>query len=179
MTVRNLLNLILKIIGILFIRDMLSMLPQLLLSFVIYKVPETFQQGIMNFGLSAIMILAYALVARLFIFKSDKIIDFLRLDQDFEEEKLEIKMHRSTILSIVIIIIGGLMVAEGIPKLCIGVYEYNLHKRYSLGVTYYSNAKLYIAIATVSIGVLLMTLQQRLVNLIEIKRIRNTEEAED
>ena len=179
MTIRNLLNLILKVVGILFIRDLLSLLPQLLSSFVLFREPETFEEGIMAFVLTAIMILVYLIVARLFIFKSETVIDFLRLDHDFEEERLTMQMHRSTLLSICIIVIGGLMVADGVPKLCIGVYEYNFNKRYSLGVTYYSNAKLYSAIATVSIGTLLMTLQQRLVNLIERKRIRNTEEAED
>jgi hypothetical protein len=179
MTIRNLLNLILKIIGILFIRDMLLMLPQLSLSFVMFEQSAFFEKGIMNFVLSASMILVYVLVARLFIFKSESVIDFLRLDHDFEEEKLEISMHRSAILSITIIIIGGLMVAEGIPKLCLSIYEYNISKYYSYGQTHFNNAKLYASIATISVGVLLMTLQQRIVNLIELKRIRNIEEEEE
>ncbi len=179
MTIRNLLNLIIKVIGILFIRDLFSLLPQLLSSFVLFREPETFEEGMMAFVLTAIMILLYLIVARLFIFKSETLIDFLRLDHDFEEERLTIQMHRSTLLSISIIVIGGLMVADGIPKLCQGIYEYNFNKRYSLGLTYYNNAKLYSAIATVSIGAIIMTLQQRLVNLIEAKRIRNTEEVED
>ena len=45
MTIRNLLNLILKIIGILFIRDMLSMLPQLSLSFVMFEQSAIFEKG--------------------------------------------------------------------------------------------------------------------------------------
>ena len=179
MTIRNLLNLILKIIGILFIRDMLSMLPQLSLSFVMFEQSAIFEKGIMNFVLSASMILVYILVARLFIFKSESVIDYLRLDHDFEEEKLEISMHRSAILSIAIIIIGGLMLAEGIPKLCLSIYEYNISKYASHGHTPFNNAKFYSSIATTSVGVLLMTLQQQIVNLIELKRIRNAEEAED
>lgn len=179
MTIRNLLNLILKVAGILFIRDLLSLLPQLLSSFILFREPETFEEGFMAFVLTAIMILVYTIVARFFILKTETLIDFLRLDHDFEEEKLSIQMHRSTLLSISIIVIGGLMVADGIPKLCQAIYEYNFNKRYSLGITYFNNAKLYSAIATVSIGALIMTLQQRIVNLIEVKRLRNTEETAD
>jgi len=179
MTIRNLLNLILKIIGVLFIRDLLSLLPQLLSSFVLFREPETFDEGLMAFVLTAIIILVYLIVVRFFIFKSESLINFLRLDHDFEEERLTIQMHRSTLLSISIIVIGGLMVADGIPKLCLSIYDYNLNKRYSLGVSYFNNAKLYASIATVTVGVLLMTLQQRIVILIELKRIRNIEEEVD
>lgn len=179
MTIRNLLNIILKVIGILFIRDLLGLLPQLLSAFVFFSNPNEFQEGTMVIALSGIMVLTYLIIARLFIFKTESLINWLRLDHDFEEEKLVMQMHRSTILSISIIVIGGLMVAEGLPRLIESLSESSLKSYYSFGKEYNNNSKLYGSIATVFIGVLLMGLQQRIVNLIELKRFKTDDELDE
>jgi hypothetical protein len=56
--------------------------------------------------------------------KPEIIINKLKLDEGFEEEKFEINLHRSTVLSIAIIIIGGLMLADGLPELMRQIYVY-------------------------------------------------------
>ncbi len=170
MTIRNLLNIILKVIGILFIRDVLALLPQLLSSFIFFNNVDQFHDGTLAIALTAIMILVYVFVARTFIFKTEMVLNALRLDHDFEEEKVAVQMHRSTILSISIIVIGGLMVAEGLPKLCQSIYDYNQVERYSYGEIRLDRSKIYTSVATVFLGILLMALQQKLVNLIELKR---------
>ena len=60
----------------------------------------------------------YFLVIFLCIFKTRWIINKLKLDKGFEEERFELKIHRSTVLRIAVIVIGGLLFAKVFPLFC-------------------------------------------------------------
>jgi hypothetical protein len=60
----------------------------------------------------------YIFILRLFVFKTDWIIEKLKLDIGFQEEKLELNIPFRTVLTIAIIVIGGLIFIDGLPQFC-------------------------------------------------------------
>ena len=52
------------------------------------------------------------------LIKPEWTIDTLKLESGIIEEKLNINMHRSSILAIVIMIIGGITLTDTLPALC-------------------------------------------------------------
>ena len=69
-------------------------------------------------------IVVYLSILWLFVFKTSWLIDKLRLDKGFEEEKIEINTQLSNILSIAIIVIGGIMLIESLPQLCKQIFTF-------------------------------------------------------
>jgi len=76
--------------------------------------------------LSAIVFIAlsFIFVIRYCLFQTDRVIKTLHLDKGFPDEKLEINIHRSSLLSIAIIVLGGLMIADGLPLLVYNCFAY-------------------------------------------------------
>lgn len=60
----------------------------------------------------------YIFILQLFVFKTVWIIDKLHLDKGFEEVKIDINVKISTVLTVTIIVIGGLMFVDSLPQLC-------------------------------------------------------------
>ncbi|MFI5136563.1 MAG: hypothetical protein ACHQIM_01965 [Sphingobacteriales bacterium] len=75
---------------------------------------------------SAIVFIAlfFIFIIRYCLFQTDRVIDKLHLEKGFPDEKLEINIHRSSLLSIAIIILGGLMLADGLPLLVYHAFYY-------------------------------------------------------
>jgi hypothetical protein len=68
------------------------------------------------------------------IFQTDAIIDRFKLDKGFAETNIASNLHRSTILSISVIVIGGLLVVNEIPDLCRSLFNYWQERKLSRGV---------------------------------------------
>src|SRR3982751_3444931 len=134
MTPRSLFSIVLKILGILFIKDILAALPQLLSVFYMIKYNQQQEMGI-TLAMTLLMLLIYTVVAYYLIFKSELIIDKLKLDQGFNQDNFPLNVHRSTVLSISIIVLGGFLVADEIPNLCRHLYGYFQEKRMTFGQT--------------------------------------------
>lgn len=169
MTSRSLFNIVLKILGILFIKDILATLPQLLSVFYMIKYNQDGAIG-MTVAITLLMLLIYIVVAYYLIFKSEWIIDKLKLDQGFSQDNFPLNMHRSTILGISIIIIGGYLVADEIPNLCRELYAYFQEKRMTFGQTNPTFSYSILSAVKIIIGFLLIGNQRIIVNFIELKR---------
>jgi hypothetical protein len=169
MTSRSLFNIVLKILGILFIKDILATLPQLLSVFYMIKYNQDGAIG-MTVAITLLMLLIYIVVAYYLIFKSEWIIDTLKLDQGFSQDNFPLNMHRSTILGISIIIIGGYLVADEIPNLCRELYAYFQEKRMTFGQTNPTFSYSILSAVKIIIGFLLIGNQRMIVNFIELKR---------
>jgi hypothetical protein len=68
-------------------------------------------------AMTTLIIVLYLLVLYFCLFRTDWIIDKLKLDKGFKEEKFELNIHRSSIYSISIIVIGGLVLIRSFPQL--------------------------------------------------------------
>lgn len=172
MTPRSLFLIVLKIIGILFIKDILDIMPQF-----VYNISTLTQlnpsDSIWSIIFSFFTIVVYIYVANYFIFKTDVLIDKLKLDKNFGQNNFPLNIHRSTILNIVIIIIGGLLIADNIPLLCRSVYLYfqnkSINNAYSKPIDY---SFIVIYSVKIIVGLILIGNHQLFVNYIERKRKR-------
>ena len=170
MTPRSLFNIILKVLGLFFIRDFLTLVPQVLSVFLYLTKADTISEAILTFVSTLAMLFVYGFVSYYLIFKTETIIDKLKLDRGFDQDIIPLSIHRSTILSISIIVIGGYIVAEEIPEFCRQLFAYYQEKRMTYGQT---NPKIQYSILSavkIIIGVLLMAEQRKIVNFIEQKR---------
>jgi len=100
----------------------MTVIPQFLNTLPIFGENMTYEDngfglGVV-FGLMLLTIILYFLILRIFLFKTAWIIDKLKLDKDFEEGKLDFNVELKTILSVSIIVMGGLMFVDALPLLC-------------------------------------------------------------
>lgn len=133
MTPRSLFNIILKVLGIFFIQHFLAAIPQLLSVFSNAFKPEARQEAIWALVPALLLQFAYGIVSFYLIFRTDIVIDKLKLDKGFDQEAFSLNIHRSTVLSISIIVIGGLIVVDEIPNFCQEVVSYYEAKRITMG----------------------------------------------
>ena len=170
MTTRSLFNIILKILGIFFIKDILATAPQVLSIILYLTKSDTAVEAIWTLISTILILLVYVFISYYLIFKSEVIIDKLKLDKGFNQETIPLNIHRSTILSISIIVIGGLILADEIPNFCRQLFSYFQEKRMTYGQTNPTISYSVLAAAKIVIGLLLIVYQRQIVNFIENRR---------
>jgi len=187
MTPRSLFAIIIKIIGIYLVIEAFVFLPQLIATIGQYRrmMTESSQSDFLDAGFFIIFALgSYFLILRYCLFKTDWIIDKLRLDRGFSEEKFEINIHRSTVLKIAVIVIGAVMVIDSLPLLCKQLFSYVNMSR--TGATFGQNPTsgwMIYYFVKFAAGFSLMSANRPIVNYIERKRkgptIKAAETAEE
>jgi hypothetical protein len=170
MSPKSLLNIILKIIGLFVIKDVLVLLPQLLSSIFYLSKPGVADDAAWGLGMTILILFIYGLFSYYLVFKSGLIIEKLKLEKGFDEDTIAFNIHRSTILSIAIIVIGGLIIADEIPNLCRQLFMYFQEKRMTYGQTDPTLSFTVLSVAKIIIGFLLISYQKLIVNYIELKR---------
>jgi hypothetical protein len=174
MTPRSLFAIIIKIIGIYLVFEAIIYLPQLVAMIGQYwrMMTESSQSDFLDAGFFIVFALGtYFLILRYSLFKTDWVIDKLHLDRGFSEERFEINIHRSTILKIAVIVIGAVMVIDGLPMLCKQLFTYinmsrsgaNFGQNPSSGWMIYYFVKF-------AVGFCLISANRPIVNFIELKR---------
>ena len=173
MTANNLFNIILKVLGIFFIKDILIALPSffgIFISFFGHDVEGT----IITSVLSLVSILIYCVIIYFLIFRTNLLIAKLKLTNDFLQEPLKLNIHRSTVLSLAIISTGLFVITQAIPNLVRELVEfinYTRAKNGILGSTEPYKVTWVIAdITELILGILLISNQKTIVNFIELKR---------
>jgi len=172
MQVKTLFSIVLKVLGIFFIKDIINSIIQTG-SFMLWM-PKQNSANFSNSDYSGLWIviivtLFYGIISWLLIFKSDFLISALHITKGFDDQVIPLNIHRSTILSISIIVIGGYMVANEIPILCRQLFTYYQQKGI---IGNYNTSYTVVSVVKIIIGLLLMGLQRPLVNLIELKRVK-------
>jgi len=167
MTPRSLFNIILKILGVFFIKDFLAVIPQLLTAILYLTRPDSWPEAIWVVVTTFLMLLVYGVVSYYLIFRTELIINKLRLEKGFDQETIPLNIHRSTILSISIIVIGGFLVVDEIPNFCQLLFSYFQEKRMTHGLTSPTISYSIVSGVKIIIGLSLMSGQSQIVNLIE------------
>jgi len=171
MTPKSLFNIILKILGIFLIRDFFSIIPQLI-SVGLYlskSNSDTIAESIVSVISTFAILLIYGLICYLLIFKTESVIKKLKLHNGFDQEIIPLNIHRSTVLKISIIVIGGLLVSEQIPNCINQIFSYYQEKKLSIE-NKPNPIYIYLYVVRIIIGLFLMTGQRQIVNLIEKQR---------
>ena len=128
MTIRTFWTIFIKILGIWLVLDSVTVIPQFI-STLFYADPIDTGQG---FALSILLLLltigVYLFILRLFVFKTAWLIDKLHLDKGFDEEKIDLNVQLSTVLTVTTIVIGGLMFVDSLPQLCKQIFVFYQQK---------------------------------------------------
>jgi hypothetical protein len=111
-------TILLKILGLWFMFVSLATIFQLLSMFVFTSLNGN-SQGIgkilIAFAIVLLAIMIFIFIVWLLVFKTGWIIERLRLTNDFTEDKLELTMEWSAILTIATIVIGGVIFIDSFP----------------------------------------------------------------
>lgn len=120
MTIRTFWTLFLKILGIWLILSGLTVFPQLISSLVYLgeNRQDNFYAIIFIIALLLLTVGLYFIVLKLLVFNPNWLIDKLKLDRGFQEEKLDLSITLKTVLTVATIVIGGLIFIDALPLLC-------------------------------------------------------------
>ena len=176
MTPKTFWTIFLKIIGIWFVLDSFMIVYQFFTYLLIINKADSLMMALTTLGLLVLTISFYFLVLYFCIFKTNWIIDKLKLDKGFIEEKFEIKLHHSTILTIAFIVIGGLLIIDSFPQLCRQVIQY-LYQDILVGRSSNNPAWSLIILHIIKtfIGFYLMTNSRFIINFIELQRRKSNQ----
>jgi hypothetical protein len=113
---RTLFIIILKVFGLFFIRDILTVIPQLfsLTSFIDVNAP--LQQYIGPLLTMLALLTAYILIIYFLLFKTSSVVDTLKLDKGLNQDTLQININYTAVLRIVILILAGLVLINELPN---------------------------------------------------------------
>jgi len=174
MTPRSLFAIIIKIIGIYLLIGSFVTIPQMITAVLSFRAQVSYAGPGDLFALAFFILITAAIyigIMRYCLFKTEWLIDKLHLDKGFDEEKLEINIHRSTVLKIAVIVIGAVMVIDSLPALCKEVFVYSQMSAPNRGFNENPSSKYMIVdIVKLFIGFFLMTNSRLVVNFIERKR---------
>lgn len=163
MTPKSLFNIILKIFGLYLILNIIQTIPQFYAA-----IPE----GITTIILVLLILLFNGLMAYLLLFKANRIIAILNLDKDFEQEILQLDMHRSTVLTISINVIAGIVLFNTIPLLInqiVSFIQYRQMKNHDYNESF-NYTYMVIDVVKIFIALLMIGEQRAIVNFIELRR---------
>lgn len=124
MTPRNLFNIILKIFGLFFLKEIILAIPQIVYLLLSFSNTDMKSEEIYAIiGLAVIFIVSTFFVI-LLIFKANIVIDKLKLDQGFNQESFSLNIVPSQILTIALIVISGIILITEIPNFCKQIFSY-------------------------------------------------------
>jgi len=165
MKVKTFWLILLKVIGFFLVLNGVNLLMQ---SFAMLSAVNTMSKdNLLGFALIVILtILIYLFVLWLFVFKTSWLIDKLHLARGFEDEKVETNIELTNILSVAIIVIGGMLLIQSLPRLCQQIFTFFQMK--SMNIEQESQTKGWIILyfIQVCLGYLLMTNSNRITNFI-------------
>jgi hypothetical protein len=170
MSIRSFWNIVLKLVGIWIVVSSLPLLPNFLFSmgygaYGMYD-PNYFQ--IFSFGILFVGLML--LIIRLFVFRTTWLIDRLKLEDGFEEKRIEVDLRYNTILSIAIVIVGGMWFVQNLTDFVRELVSY-FQNRAMVNESSSTPWLIYYAMSTV-LGYVVLTNSQPIVKFI-LKQIED------
>ena len=185
MTPRTFWAIPIKIMGVYAIIESFLAIPQLLTT-INYFITTSAQQedrSLLLYGVlcAIIIICVYVLVIRYSIFKTDWIIDKLKLDTGYEDERLEFNIHRSTLLKIVVMVTGGWLLIDNFPVFCNQALFYIQRQEQYEGRFTQNPASGYLIayFVKIVIGYFMLTCSRMIINFIEVRRRKSVVVSDD
>ena len=182
MTPRTLWIIILKIFGIYILIQALQLLPQLFTTIIYATVSaqREYSQGEswIYIALAIFEICFFTFTIVVLLFRTERVIEVLKLSDGIKEESLEFNMHRSSILKIAVIIAGIILLIEGLPHLFDQLYAYFQQINSYSGFKDYPQAGwIILDLVKVFMGIFMLTSSRLVVNFIERRRKGNRKES--
>ncbi|HEY2720742.1 MAG TPA: hypothetical protein VGI82_03395 [Chitinophagaceae bacterium] len=171
MTPRSLFLIVLKCLGIFFIKEFILILGQFLMMLFFLMLGDMGGENVWTFIVTLASSLICFIIIWALLFKTEFILRKLQLERGFDEDPFTFHVHRSSVLSIVIMISGLLIIIDAVPKLCRELITYS--RENSLRGLFRDPpdlANIIVTITQILIGLLLIGNQRQIVNFMERKR---------
>lgn len=128
MTPHSFWTLVLKIIGFWMILNCLLFIPQFISPFFYGHNDYDFDDLKLLLAVFLLIIVFYLLVIRMFLFKTDSLIRYFRLDHNFQESTFSLTLSEVTVLRIALIVMSGIALLDSIPGFCSNLFEFTQQK---------------------------------------------------
>lgn len=168
MEIKTFWRIIIKGIGLWLLVNSVYVIPQFASTFSFIQDQLNWENLIAVWSITFGTLIFYLLIVGVFLFKTEWIVNVLRLDKNFTENRIDINLPYNNVLSIVVIVIGALVFVEAIPKLCSTVYEFLKQKELFKDYSRVSWLIFYFLKALV--GYLMMTNSKTIVKLIDKRK---------
>jgi hypothetical protein len=178
MSPRSFWIILLKLVGIWIMFSSITVVPQFIISlWPIFSSNQVFENWEVLLIL-LIAILIYLWIFRVLIVRPGSVIDKLKLDEGFDEDRLDFNIHRSTVVTIAIIIIGGLMIIDSVPLFFRQLFLYLQSRTTPYNSNLISPTWIFVYLVKTLIGYLLIANNRMVVNFIEKTRRLPAEHAD-
>jgi hypothetical protein len=166
MTIRSFWIIILRLIGLWFVIQSLTIIYQLFGSIFLFS-NEADISSVLIFAFTlALTLTLYLLIMYLCFYKTTLIIDKLKLDSGFTDKKIELNNNQKSIVIIAVIIIGGLVFIFSFPAFIKDLISYlQVNVQYGQRIRDLSSFQYFYLLKTL-IGILLMTNSRLIASLI-------------
>jgi hypothetical protein len=126
MKVKTFWTILIKILGISLVISGLSVIMHIFSALPIFvSNPTDNVNGTAYFiGIVILTIALYVFVLWLFVFRTAWLINKLHLDKGFEEEEIGLNIKQSTVLTVAVIVVGGVIFIDSFPHLCKQIFVF-------------------------------------------------------
>ena len=166
MTIKSFWIILLRIIGLWFAIQSLTIIYQLFGSIFLFSKEADMSSVLIFSSTLALSLTLYLLIMYLCFYKTTLIIDKLKLDSSFSEEKIELNNNLNSILIIVVIVLGGVIFINAFPAFIKNVISYmQVNVQYGQRIKDFRSFEYFNLIKSL-IGILLMTNSRVIANFI-------------
>ena len=124
MTPRSLFSIMLKILGIFFIKDVIAVLPQIISVTWLLFTDGSSGSEIWNFFLIFLLSGLYIGISYVLVFRTHTVISKLKLDEGFDEETFALTISRASVIHIALIVTGVFVLINEVPDFGRLLYAY-------------------------------------------------------
>lgn len=124
MEIKTFWKIIIKGIGLWLLINALYIIPQLTSSLSFIDNELNWNHLFVVLAINLVIFFIYILLVRLFLFKSEWLVNKLKLENDFTEKRIDVGIASETILRIIIVITGALIFVNGLPNLISHIFQF-------------------------------------------------------
>lgn len=171
MQIKTFWKILIKIIGLWILLSCVSLIPKFFSTLSFTNGDLNTKSLMILWAVLLVAIIVYILVIRLFLFKTDWLIEKLKLEKNFTEDRIDLNIKTITLLTIAIIVTGGLILVESLPSFGSGLIDYYEQKN-ALN-EYHDTSWLVYHFIKIILAYLLLTNAKKLASFIEKKAVEN------
>lgn len=116
MSPKSLFDVILKVLGIFFIRNILEALSRTLSVLVYFPQYETTNEAFFNLGVTIPPLVLYSIFVWILLFRSQNLVRWLKIEQHLGEGPITFTFQRQVVLTTAVLITGGWLMVNEIPE---------------------------------------------------------------
>lgn len=168
MTPKTLFVIILKVFGLFFIRDLLTVVPQLFSLSAFIDINAPVSQYIGPLITLLVLLAIYILIIYILLFKTGFVVEKFRLHKGFEQDSLDINIDHSVVLRVVLFVLAGLILINELPNFIRLITIYFGQINFIRG-SHPEMFNIIISLSKIIVALLLMGYQRQLANFISSK----------